>query len=122
MNDIKNKRCVPCGDDNETLKDIKINEYLKSLDDNWRVLDNVFLERIYKFQAFLDGLEFINDIAKLSEEEGHHPELTISWEKVIVRLTTYKIKGIHENDFILAAKIDDLYNNNHHQYKNKIRI
>lgn len=121
MNDIKNKRCVPCGNDNEPLKDIKINDYLKSLDDNWRVLDNIFLEKIYKFQAFLDGLEFINDIAKLSEEEGHHPELTISWAKVIVRLTTYKIKGIHENDFILAAKIDDLYNNNHHQYKNKIR-
>jgi len=109
MNDLVNKNCVPCSLGAIPLNEEEIKNYHKALKEGWNIVDNKLIEKTYKFNNFVEGLEFTNKVGNLSEEEGHHPEITLSWAKVIIRLTTYKIKGLHDNDFILAAKIDDLY-------------
>lgn len=67
------------------------------------------LERIYTFPTFVDALAFTNKVGQLAEEEGHHPALLTEWGKVTVTWWTHKIKGLHRNDFIMAAKTDRLY-------------
>lgn len=110
MDNLLNNKCVPCSLGDIPLDEDGINEYIKSID-GWTVIDNQIIEKKYKFKAFLDGLDFINQIAHLAEDEGHHPDLMLSWGKVVVRLTTHKIKGLHKNDYVMAAKIDELYDN-----------
>ncbi len=66
------------------------------------------LSRRFEFRDFLQAMEFVNRVARIAEEEGHHPDIAIHWNKVDLLLWTHKIGGLHENDFILAAKIDRL--------------
>lgn len=109
MENLTAKNCVPCSIGADPLDEDFINIYLKNLKEGWKVIDNKIIEKTYKFKDFKEGLIFTNKIGDLAEAEGHHPEITLSWGWVRLRLTTYKIKGLHENDFILAAKIDELY-------------
>jgi len=67
------------------------------------------LERAFKFKNFVEALQFTNRVGKLAEEEGHHPALLTEWGRVTVTWWTHKIKGLHRNDFIMAAKTDGLY-------------
>ena len=108
MSDLKSKNCIPCSIGSEPLGEELIKDYLKSLKEGWNVIDNRLIEKTYKFKNFSEALDFTNKIGSIAEEEGHHPDITLSWGKVIVRLTTHKIKGLHDNDFILGAKIDEL--------------
>ena len=64
------------------------------------------IRKVYKFKDFSESMKFVNKVADLAEEEGHHPDILISWNKVTLTLTTHAIGGLSENDFILAAKID----------------
>jgi 4a-hydroxytetrahydrobiopterin dehydratase len=66
------------------------------------------IERTFKLQNFASALEFAQKIGKLAEEEGHHPEITFGWGYCKVSFQTRKIKGLHENDFIMAAKVSAL--------------
>jgi 4a-hydroxytetrahydrobiopterin dehydratase len=68
------------------------------------------LERTFKFKNFVQALEFTNQVGGLAEEEGHHPALLTEWGRVTVTWWTHKIKGLHRNDFIMAAKTDKQYN------------
>lgn len=70
--------------------------------------DGKSIVKQFKFANFLDAMAFANKVAPLAEREGHHPDLCISWGKVVVELSTHAIRGLSENDFILAAKIDHL--------------
>ena len=74
----------------------------------WKILREHHLEKEFAFKNFKEALVFANHIGRLAEEEGHHPDLLISWGKLRVELWTHKIQGLSENDFILAAKIDIL--------------
>ena len=67
------------------------------------------LEKVYKFDNFVDALAFTNKVGELAEEEGHHPAILTEWGKVTVTWWTHKIRGLHQNDFIMAAKTDQLY-------------
>jgi len=67
------------------------------------------LERAFKFKNFVEALQFTNRVGELAEEEGHHPALLTEWGRVTVTWWTHKIKGLHRNDFIMAAKTDELY-------------
>lgn len=73
------------------------------------------LQRTLKFRRFTDGIAFVNKVAALAEEEGHHPDITINYRRVTFTLTTHAIGGLSENDFILAAKIDVLYQREQHE-------
>ena len=66
------------------------------------------LEKKFKFKDFVEAMKFVNKVAVLAEKEGHHPDITINWNRVTLQLSTHAIKGLSENDFIMAAKIDQL--------------
>ena len=66
------------------------------------------LEKNFKFKNFLDSQNFINKVGEISENEGHHPDISFGWGYAEVKITTHAIEGLSENDFILAAKIDQL--------------
>ncbi len=76
----------------------------------WKVVEGHHLAKSFRFPDFKSALGFVNRIGNLAEEEGHHPDLCLSWGKVDVRIYTHKISGISENDFILAAKIEEIWN------------
>ncbi len=66
------------------------------------------IEKLFKFKNFKEAMVFVNKVAEIAEEEGHHPDIFIQWNKVTLTLWTHAIKGLFDNDFILAAKIDTL--------------
>jgi len=74
----------------------------------WKVVDNHHLERQFTFPDFKTALRFVNQVGTLSEEQGHHPDISLAWGKVGITIWTHKINGLTESDFILAAKIDRL--------------
>ena len=108
MSDLTSKKCVPCSVGAIPLNADEIQSFSKNLNDDWKVKDNKQIERTFKFKNFKEALEFTNKVGAIAEAEGHHPDLSLTWGKVIVTLWTHKIKGLHENDFIMAAKIDSL--------------
>ena len=68
------------------------------------------MKKEFIFKNFLSSQSFINEVSRISEEEGHHPDITFGWGYAIIKITTHAIEGLSENDFILAAKIDQLIN------------
>ena len=82
--------------------------------DGWSLNENkekiFFLEKDFKFKNFIESQNFVNGVGKISEEEGHHPDITFGWGYAKIKITTHAIKGLSENDFILAAKIDKILN------------
>lgn len=108
MADLLSKKCIPCSIGADPLNKEEIHEYLKNLKEGWQTVENKYIEKTYKFKDFREALDFTNKVGELAETEGHHPDIYLSWGKVVLKLWTHKIKGLHENDFILAAKIDEL--------------
>src|SRR6059036_907781 len=76
----------------------------------WLLSENK-IEKEYKFKTYLEGLEFANKIGHIAEEQDHHPDILVGWRRVKLILTTHSIKGLSENDFIMAAKADREYAN-----------
>lgn len=105
---LTEKKCVPCEGGTKPLQNNKINEYLKILDPDWQVIDYKSIKRKFKFTDFNSSIQFVNKLAKVAEAEGHHPDITINYNKVIIELTTHSIGGLSENDFIMAAKIEQI--------------
>ncbi len=69
------------------------------------------IKRDYKFRSYLEGLAFANQVGQIAEEQDHHPDILVGWRQVKLTLTTHSIKGLSENDFIMAAKSDLVYSN-----------
>lgn len=105
---LKDKECVPCKVGAPTLERDETEEFLKDVNDEWKVTDNTFIERTFKFKNFKNALEFTNRVGEVAEAEGHHPDIFLTWGKVKTKLMTHKIDGLHENDFIMASKIDNI--------------
>ena len=101
-------RCVPCQGGVEPFNGEAIEELLPDLSPGWTVINEQYLEKEYKFKDFVQALEFVNKIGRLAESQGHHPDIYLSWGKVKLTIWTHKINGLHKNDFILAAKADEL--------------
>ena len=79
---------------------------------DWSVQDEARrIERTYPFKNFAQAFAFVHKVAELAEAEGHHPDISFGWGYATVSLQTKKIKGLHENDFIMAAKLDDMAEN-----------
>tara|TARA_B100001175_G_scaffold306280_1_gene304198 strand:+ start:486 stop:830 length:345 start_codon:yes stop_codon:yes gene_type:complete len=113
MNDLIKKKCVPCEGGILPFDISEIHKYQKKVD-GWEVIPDVnkifFLEKKFTFKDFLSSQSFINEVSKISEIEGHHPDIAFGWGYAKVKITTHAIKGLSENDFILAAKIDQIIN------------
>ena len=103
---INKKTCVPCQGGIPPLNKNQISILVKELDSNWEVINLKELRKEYIFGKYTDAISFVNNVAALAEEEGHHPFIHINYKKVIIILFTHKIDGLHENDFILASKCD----------------
>jgi 4a-hydroxytetrahydrobiopterin dehydratase len=108
MAKLTEKKCVPCESGEPTLKPKEIEKYLKELGESWRILKNLKIEKSFGFKDFKGAISFVNKVAGLAEEEGHHPDILIEYNKVNITIWTHAIGGLSENDFILAAKIDNL--------------
>lgn len=106
--DLAKATCVPCKGDAIPVRGPQLDELLSKLSENWQVIEEHHLERTYKFRNFRDGLDFVNRLGALAEEQNHHPDIYLAWGKVSVTLWTHKINGLHESDFVMAAKIDRL--------------
>ena len=113
MNDLLNKKCVPCEGRILPFDISEIHKYQKKID-GWNVNKNekkiYFLEKRFTFKNFIDSQNFINNVGEISEAEGHHPDIFFGWGYAEIKITTHAIEGLSENDFILAAKIDNLFN------------
>ncbi|MFA5423310.1 MAG: 4a-hydroxytetrahydrobiopterin dehydratase [Phycisphaerae bacterium] len=108
-NNLADKKCIPCAGGIEPLKGDAISNLLDQLGNGWQVIDEHHLEKQYKFKDFAGALQFVNKVGELAEQQGHHPDVYLAWGKVKLTLWTHKIKGLHESDFIFAAKADKLY-------------
>ena len=106
------KKCVPCEGGVPPLDLSEIHKYQKKVD-GWEVKPNekkiYFLEKKFKFKNFIESQKFINKVGEISEQEGHHPDILFGWGYAKISITTHAIEGLSENDFILAAKIDQLF-------------
>lgn len=103
-------KCVACRGDEPPVTDAEITLYQSEVPE-WKIIERdgiKRLERTFKFKNFVQAVEFTNKVAALAEEEGHHPAILTEWGKVTVTWWTHKIKGLHRNDFIMAAKTDRL--------------
>lgn len=99
--------CVPCEGGVEPLGKKEIGIYQSYLKSTWEVSDDYKkISKEYKFKDFKESMKFVNKVAELAEDEGHHPDLYISYNRVKIELTTHAINGLSTNDFIIASKIE----------------
>ncbi len=103
---LADNKCIPCRGGVPAMEWPKVQELLYQLKPGWHVNAQGHLERQYDFPDFVKAMEFANWVAAIAEEEGHHPDLHISWGKCRLEIWTHKIDGLTESDFFLAAKVD----------------
>lgn len=108
MSGLAQKSCVPCRGGVPPLKGEELARLQAELPD-WQVFNEHHLQRSFSFPDFATALAFVNRAGAIAEQEGHHPDLCLSWGKVDVTTYTHKIDGLTESDFILAAKIQGVY-------------
>jgi 4a-hydroxytetrahydrobiopterin dehydratase len=104
--DLASMECVPCRGGVPPLTAEEIEPYLADLDHDWRVVDGHHLEKTYRFKDFREALAFTNRVGELAEQVGHHPDIELAWGRVKLTVWTHKIDGLHEADFVFAAKAD----------------
>ena len=113
MDELLKKKCKPCEGGIVPFDISEIHKYQKKVD-GWELVQNdkkiYFLEKKFTFKNFLESQDFVNKVGKISEEEGHHPDILFGWGYAKITITTHAIEGLSENDFILAAKIDQNFN------------
>ena len=108
MSDLASKHCVPCRGGVPPLKGEDLQK-LSTQVSNWKVVDEHHITKTFIFPDFKAALDFVNRVGTIAEEEGHHPDMTLTWGRVDVKTYTHKIEGLTESDFILAAKIDRVF-------------
>ena len=111
MATIAKEKCVACRADSPRVTPQDVRELKPQIPD-WKTVevDGIQrLERTFKFDDFAKALQFTNKVGEAAEAEGHHPKLTTEWGRVNVMWWTHKIRGLHRNDFVMAAKSDEIY-------------
>lgn len=106
--DLARRQCVPCKGGIPPLEPERIENLRRQISDDWALISGHHLEREFKVKDFRQALALANRFGEIAEGQRHHPDLLVSWGKLRVTLFTHAIDGLHENDFILAARIDAL--------------
>ncbi len=106
------KKCIPCEGGSEKLS-LNQAQKMASQTPQWKIQEKQ-IQRQFKFKNFIQAMDFVNKMAQIAEEQGHHPDFSVHYNQVEVTLWTHAIGGLSENDFIVAAKIDQIEKN--HQY------
>ena len=113
MTELSNKKCIPCEGGILPFDIGEIHKYQKKVD-GWSLKKNekqiFLLEKNFTFNNFIRSQDFVNKVGEIAEEEGHHPDISFGWGYAKIIITTHAIEGLSENDFILAAKIDKIFN------------
>jgi 4a-hydroxytetrahydrobiopterin dehydratase len=105
---LTGKKCKPCRKGEEPLKGESLHTLAKQISRNWNIVDEHHLEKTYSFDDFRQALDFTNRVGEVAENEGHHPDIYLTWGKVELKVWTHKVDGLTENDFIFAAKVDQV--------------
>ena len=109
MSDLADKKCIPCEGGIPSFNLEEIHKYLKKVD-GWDVesVDNkdFYIIKNFKFDNFLESQSFVNKVGEIAEKEGHHPDIWFGWGYAKIKIFPHAIKGLHESDFVLAAKVD----------------
>ena len=111
MDSLLHLKCVACRADAPPATADDIAAWLPQLS-GWKIVEREGvpnLERVYKFKNFQQALAFTDQVGDLAEEEGHHPDILTQWGKVTIWWSTHKIKNLHRNDFIMAARTDEIF-------------
>jgi len=106
MSELAKKECVPCKGSVPPLKGRDLTLLLGKLGNGWNCIKEHHLEKKYDFSDFRRALDFTSRVGELAEQQGHHPDIYLSWGKVVLTVWTHKIDGLTESDFIFAAKAD----------------
>jgi 4a-hydroxytetrahydrobiopterin dehydratase len=108
MSDLHQQHCVPCEGGVQPLTASEIDSHIKKIK-AWTIIENKKIEKKFLFTDFKHALTFTNEVGDVAEFEGHHPDIFIhDWNNVTIALSTHAIKGLSDNDFIMAAKIDQI--------------
>lgn len=108
---LMGQKCVACRRDSPAVTEAQITEFKPQVPD-WQIVveeDMPRLLRVFKFSDFKQAMAFAVKVGELAEQEGHHPRIVLEWGKVAVTWWTHKIRNLHVNDFIAAAKTDRLF-------------
>ena len=109
MDDLANKKCIPCEGGIPAFDIQEIHKYLKKVD-GWDVVENkdknFYIEKNFNFSNYAESEKFVISVGKIAEKEGHHPDIIFGWGYAKIKISTNAIKGLAESDFVLAAKID----------------
>jgi 4a-hydroxytetrahydrobiopterin dehydratase len=109
VSSLREKHCVPCEVGTQPF-DLETIQGLLPMVPKWKPDDeSKKIMRSFRFKDFVESMRFVNKVAELAEEEGHHPDIFVSYNYVKICLTTHNIGGLSENDFIMAAKIDEAF-------------
>jgi 4a-hydroxytetrahydrobiopterin dehydratase len=106
--ELNTKKCKVCEGGVEPLNQVEVSELKNQIKSSWNIIDNHHLTNTYSFVNYKHTMSFVNKIAELAENEGHHPVMHVYYGKIDVDIWTHAINGLSENDFILASKIDNL--------------
>lgn len=110
MNELITKKCTTCSSDTPILDEASIKKYLATINSDWQLnADHTTIKRIFNFKNYGQVMAFTNSVAFLAFKEGHHPDMEVSYSRCVVHYTTHAIKALSENDFICAAKVDELF-------------
>ena len=108
MTDLANKRCTPCRGDTPAVVPDKVTAYLQTLP-GWAAGDDQKeIAKVFEFKNYYETMAFVNAVAWIAHREDHHPDLGVSYRNCRVRYSTHAIRGLSENDFICAAKVEAL--------------
>ena len=112
MNKLSEKKCIPCEGGVIPFDISEIHKYQKKVD-GWSIIKNdkgiFLLEKKLNFKNFLESQKFVNKVGEIAEKEGHHPDIYYGWGYAEIKIFTHAIKGLHESDFVLAAKVDRIF-------------
>lgn len=104
--ELSDRECRACRGDEPPLKDDELKKLCMQLPDGWKVVDEHHLHKAFTFDDFKQALEFTNRVGEIAEQQGHHPDIRLTYGEVEVEVWTHKVDGLTESDFILAAKAD----------------
>ena len=106
--DLASQTCVPCRGGVPPLKGAALKQILQQVP-QWKAVNEHHITRTFTFPDFKQALDFVNRVGEVAEQQGHHPDILLTWGKAEITLWTHKIDGLTHSDFIMAAKIDQLY-------------
>jgi len=106
--DLSTKKCKPCEGGINPLNKKEVKEFQKQISGDWKVIENTKLTKEFSFVNYRHTMEFVNKVADIAENEGHHPVIHVFYGRAVIELWTHSINGLSENDFILASKIDKI--------------